>query len=263
MTDKNLFHTLTETLDTLVRSVDEDLPLAEDIHPAIHAVGEYLADELHLPKSLSSLEAKLASAEKSLPAREKDVRRAKHDVTMLETKLKKLRERIDYNRNVLSEEDEKPAAAAPVSLPGLALRSRADIIENLRKEILAAEETLAAAAAKVKKAEANRKGAATRVANLKAEIAKAKKALADHAGRFEETVKILRKTIQHLRNRQAHRDRKREAKASPAATVEETDDEKTEAVSDPYANVRKLAEIHGIAIHGAEDLETARAMFAN
>lgn len=206
----DLFRSLSSTLDDLIPKLDQDLPLAEDIHPAIRKAGEYAADIVRLPAALAKLEAQKASAESSVPARDEAVRQAKHAVRMLETKLKKLGESIDRNRAVLTEDDLKPAPKATHPFLDAFVPSRVDIIESLRKEILAKEDELAKAKETLKRAEAFRKGVDTRLANLARDIVAAKQAVVDHAGRLEETVRVLRKTITHLRNRQEKRDRKRE-----------------------------------------------------
>jgi|GEM_PF-3193914 len=254
----DLFRSLAKTLDAVVIKVDKDLPMAEDIHPAIHRVGEYAADMVRLPAALAKLEARKVSVEASVPAREKSVRAARHAVVTLEAKLKKLGERIVRNRSVLTDEDEAPVAQTSAPIDGLALPTRKEIIEGLRKEFLAAEDEIAKARDTLKRAEAFRKGIATRAANLATEIEAARKAVVDHAGRLEETVKILRKTITHLTNRQEKRDRKREAHAAIPVTVA---DEAPKAPTDE--DIRKKAESMGLAINGPEDLEAARQLFLN
>ncbi|MEK7546089.1 MAG: hypothetical protein AAB554_03360, partial [Patescibacteria group bacterium] len=245
------------TLDDVVLKVDKDLPLAEDIHPAIHKVGEYAADMVRLPAALAKLEAQKASAEASVPARDKAVRQARHAVAMLAAKLKKLGESIDRNRLAASNEDTKTVSRTAAYLVPNLPASRQDIVDSLRKEMLAAEDDLAKAKAAAKKAESNRKGVATRAANLTKKIGEARKAVTDHEKRLEETIKLLRKTVNHLRNRQEKRDNKRKAcahKAPPA--VEESSKGPTDD------DIRWMAEVHGLTIECPADLEAARQLFA-
>ena len=262
----DLFRNLASILDALVIKVDGDLPLAEDIHPAIRKVGEYAADMLRLPGELAALEAVLASVQASVPARDAAVRKARHEAATLEAKLKKLRERIDYNRSVLTPEDEKPVTRSASPVPGLALKSRVDIIEDLRTEIIAEEEKLAAAHAVLKRAEAFRKGVGTRMTNLAGKIGAARKAISDHEGRLEETVKLLRKTIARLKARQEKRDRKRSAAGNVAGAVIQIVD----ACPQPAApnaptdeDIRTMAASYGLDIESPDDLEAARQLFLN
>ena len=254
----DLFRSLSTALDQLVVKVDADLPLADDIHPAIRKVGDYAADMVRLPVELADLEARLASVRSSVPARDKAVRAARHAVVTTEAALKKLQDRIDYNRSVLTDDDLKPAPKPTSSPFGAFVPSRLDIIEGLRKEILATEDKLAKARDVLKRAEAFRKGVDTRAANLAKKIDDARKAVADHAARLEETVKLLRKTIAHLQNRQTKRDRKREAKtAIPVTVVEDV----PRGPSDE--DIRKMAESMGLPIETSDDLEAARQLFFN
>ncbi|HTK60667.1 MAG TPA: hypothetical protein VL283_05705, partial [Candidatus Baltobacteraceae bacterium] len=255
----DLLRSLSSALDALVLEVDSDLPLAGDIHPAIHDVGEYLADLVRLPAELSKLEAKKASAEASLAARETSVRRANHAVRMAEDKLKKLGERIDHHLEAQSA-DVAPAAK-PSVIPGLVLQTRQEIIEGLRKEILAAEDALATARGAAKKAESIRKGVVTRITNLAKKIEAAKEAVTDHSGRLEKTIRVLRKTINHLRNRQEKRDAKKRASEPVIETVETPSDTTPKGPNDE--DIRKLAASHGLPIDCPADLEAARQLFLN
>ena len=257
----DLFRTLSTTLDDLVRKVDPELPLAEDIHPALRRIGEYAADMLRLPAALAKFEAQKASAEASLPARDEAIRQAKHPVRMLEAKLKKLGESIDRNRAALTDEDEAPVKASPSPIAGLVLPTRKDIIEGLRKDILAAEDELAKARDTLKKAEQTRKGFVTRAANLAKRIDETKRAITEHDGRLEETVKLLRKTIARLKNRQANHDRKRALRAQAIETVDRTADEGPKGPTDE--DIRKMAASEGLTIDGPDDLEAARQLFFN
>src|SRR5688572_17602038 len=257
----DLFRTLSNTLDDLVRKVDPELPLAEDIHPAIRRIGEYGAGLVRLPVELAKARALKASADASIPAREETVRKAKHPVTMLEAKLKKLGESIDRNRVAASNEAPTASGTAPtvlgLKLPG----SRQEIVENLHKEYLSVEDELAKARAAAKKAESNRKGAVTRAANLAFEVLAAEWAIVDHDGRLEETVKLLRKTIAHLQNRQAKRDRKRALHAPTIETVDKTADEGPKGPTDE--DIRKMAASEGLSIDTDDDLTAARQLFFN
>ncbi len=252
-----LFRSLSKTLDEVVLKVDGDLPGAEDIHPAIAKIGAYAADLIDLPVRLAKAKAKKASAEASVPVREKAVRQARHAVTMLEAKLKKLGERIDHNLYALSSEGDAPAPA-PASVLGIKLPTRQEIVEELRKEIASAEDELAAAAAKAKKSESLLKGARTRAVNAADEVAAAEKAIADHAARLEETIKLLRKTTAHLRNRQEKRDRKRQGHAETVELVPEPA-AVTAAPSDE--DILAQAKACGLDIECPEDLAAARSLF--
>lgn len=257
-----LFRTLSNTLDDLVRKVDPELPLAEDIHPAIRRIGEYAAGLVRLPAELAKVRALKVSADAVIPAREESVRKAKHPVTMLEAKLKKLGESIDRNRSAASNEAPPPAAGTVPTVLGLKLpASRQEIVEGLHKEYLAVEDELAKARAAAKKAESNRKGAVTRASNLAFEVLVAEWAIVDHDGRLEETVKLLRKTIAHLQNRQAKRDRKRALNAPAIETVDRTADEAPKGPTDE--DIRKMAASEGLTIDGPADLEAARQLFFN
>lgn len=257
----DLFRSLSKNLDETIQKVDHDLPLAEDIHTAIREIGTYAADMLRLPAALAKLEAQSVSIEASVPAREKAVRRAKNAVDMLAAKLKKLGERIDRNRNALTEDDLKPAVRSADPLLDAFVPTRLDIIEGIRKEMIAAEDELAAARTSLKRAEAFRKGVDTRKANLATEIDAAKKALADHGNRLEEIVRILRKTVAHLKNRQEKRDRKRQIRT--VTTVVAPENVAIGALKAPSDDdVRKLAEAHGLSLDGPEDLEVARQLLA-
>ena len=257
----DLFRTLSNTLDDLVRKVDPELPLAEDIHPAIRRIGEYAAGLVRLPVELAKARALKASADASIPAREEAVRKAKHPVTMLEAKLKKLGESIDRNRVAASNEAPTASGTAPtvlgLKLPG----SRQEIVESLHKEYLSVEDDLNKARAAAKKAESNRKGAVTRAANLAFEVLAAEWAIVDHDGRLEETVKLLRKTIAHLQNRQAKRDRKRALHAPAIETVDKTADEGPKGPTDE--DIRKMAASEGLSIDTDDDLTAARQLFLN
>lgn len=256
-----LFRSLSDTLDQLVLKVDRDLPLADDIHPAIHKVGEYAADMVRLPATLAKLEAQKASVDASLPAREDAIRKAKHTVTVLETKLRKLGESIDRNRAAAANEAPAPAIKPAPAVLGLKLpASRQEIVEGLHKEYLAVDDELNTARDTVKKAEQTRKGFITRAANLAKQIDATKKAVVDHAGRLEETIKVLRKTINHLRNRQEKRDTKRAAKTE-TVTVDETPDEAPKGPTDE--DIRKMAASQGLPIDCPADLEAARQLFLN
>ena len=258
----DLFRTLSNTLDDLVRKVDPELPLAEDIHPAIRRISEYAAGLVRLPAELAKARALKASADAVLPAREESVRKAKHPVTMLEAKLKKLTESIDRNRLAASNEQPAPVAVTvPISLAAKLPATRQEIVEGLHAEKLAAEADLAKARAAAKKAESNRKGAVTRAANLAFEVLAAEWAIVDHDGRLEETVKLLRKTIAHLQNRQAKRDRKRAAHAPAIETVDATVDQDPKGPTDE--DIRKMAASEGLTIDGPDDIEAARQLFFN
>jgi len=266
----DLFRTLSNTLDDVVRRVDEDLPTAEDIHPAIAKIGAYAAEQVSLPVALAKLEAQKASAEASVPARDKAVRQARHAVVTLEAKLKKLGESIDRNRAAAATEEPAPKVAATgfaATLPA----TRLDLVERLLKEFLAAEEGLAKAQGALKRMEALRKGVDTRTANLTKKIAATVRAIAEHDGRLEETFKILRKTISHLKNRQQKRDRRRKQKTSTVPGFENPDGSPIEFVdvelkarkAPTDEDILKMAESAGIAIDGPDDLETARQLFLN
>jgi chromosome segregation ATPase len=260
----DLFRKLCEELDELVRTVDEDLPKADDIHPAIAAVGAYAAEGQRLPKALAKLEAQKASASSGIPARDEAIRKAKHAVRVLEDKCRKLGEKLDRNRAALTESDlaERPAAPA-VAFRGLKLPTRVEIIEQTHVELLAAEDELEKARAAFKQACAFRKGVTTRLKNLDEELGKATQAAADHAAGFEGIVKVLRKTITHLKNRQAKRDRKRAdgctcADGTPLAAVALVPAPPREPSDE---DVRKMCEEAGLPIDGADDIAAARALF--
>lgn len=258
----DLFRTLSNTLNDVVRKVDAELPLAEDIHPAIRRIGEYAAGLVRLPAELAKARALKASADASIPVREEAVRKSKHPVTMLEAKLKKLGESIDRNRRAASNEPSAPvAASAPIGLAANLPATRQEIIEGLHKEYLAVEAELAKARAAAKKAESNRKGAVTRASNLAFEVLVAEWAIVDHDGRLEETVKLLRKTIAHLQNRQAKHDRKRALRAPTIETVDQTADEGPKGPTDE--DIRVMAEAQGLPIDGPDDIEAARQLFFN
>src|SRR5688572_31137100 len=258
----DLFRTLSNTLDDLVRKVDPELPLAEDIHPAIRRIGEYAAGLVRLPVELAKARALKASADASIPAREEAVRKAKHPVTMLEAKLKKLGESIDRNRVAASNERPAPVTtSAPLRLAANLPATRQEIVDGLEAELLAAKDELAKARAAAKKAESNRKGAVTRAANLAFEVLAAEWAIVDHDGRLEETVKLLRKTIAHLQNRQAKRDRKRALHAPAIETVDKTADEGPKGPTDE--DIRKMAASEGLSIDTDDDLTAARQLFLN
>lgn len=265
----DMFRSLSKILDDVVLKVDGDLPMAEDIHPAVAKVGVYLADLVRLPAALAKLEAQKVSVSAGIPARDKAVRKARHAVTMLDAKLKKLGESIDHHRAALSDADEETAApkTSPV-IAGLALPSRKDRIEELRVQILAAEDERGKAVEALKRAEAFRKGVDTRLGNLETAIAAAKKAVADHAARLDEIVRTLRKTINHLRNRQANRDRKRSACGTVSVTVPGSGnaDVRMDALTEREPtdeDIRRMCEEAGMPIDGPEDIAAARQLFCD
>jgi len=256
------FHSLSKILDDVVRDVDQDLALADDIHPAIRRIGEYAAAVARLPVELAKLKAKKASAEASIPTREESVRKAKHALGVIESKLKKLNEGLDRNLNAASEE--KPSSVAVTVPTGLAAdlpASRQQYVEKYRADILAAEGELAKARDTLKRAEAFRKGVDTRVANLAWEILVAGWAIVDHEGRLEETIKVLRKTINHLRNRQEKRDRKRAPQATAIETVDQTAAEAPKGPTDE--DIRKMAAAEGLTLESPDDFVAARQLFLN
>ncbi len=264
----DMFRSLAKILDDVVLKVDADLPAADDIHPAVAKIGIYLADLVRLPAAVAKLEAQKATAAAGIPTRDKAVRKARHAVTMIDAKLKKLGESIDHHRAALSDADDEPVPTSSKVVAGLALPTRKDRIEELRVQILAAEEERGKAQEALKRAEAFRKGVDTRLGNLDAAIAEAKKAVADHAARLDETVRLLRKTINHLRNRQANRDRKRAACGTVSVTVPGADDADGPLAALAGAgpgptdeDIRKMCEEAGLPIDGPEDIAAARQLF--
>lgn len=267
----DLFRSLRETLSKTLTEVDIDLTTAEDIQTNLELIDAFADGAENLPVTCAKLEAKKASIEATLPDHEAAVTKAKHAVTLIEAKLKKLCQSLERNRAALA--DEKPASTREVqALSGLNLPvSRQAYVDELLAEIAAAEAELVQARGEAKKAKLRRGGIVGCVASLDKRIVETRKAVVANAAHHGEVIKVLRKTISHLRNRQEKRDRKRAQKTVTVPGFENADGSPIEFVDvrlDPLPkcaptdeDIRKLAESHGLHINGPEDLEAARQLF--
>lgn len=198
---KTLFQTLMTALDAAVLGAGK---LAErgDIHPAIHAIGEYAAAEAALEPvrtKLAKLEADKAKADLRLEALVKSAKPAEtHKIGVLEAKLKKLAG--DIERNEAAAALEKPVAKTPAPNPlGIKVpATRWEIVAELREQLAAVEKELTELLAAPKKLATAVKAATTRQSNLATKIDEARKVLVAHDGKLEEVIRLMRKTIKKL-----------------------------------------------------------------
>lgn len=259
-----LFRKLSAHLDAAVLKAGA-LAEADDIHPAIRAVGIYAADEANLPKALSALKAERPEAETRFLEKEEAVRKAAHPLTMLGDKIRRLNDALARNAKLAEQEMEPLLPAKPAKTYGIGLdipASRRECVARLAAEIETAKAEAKDAGRKLKNAKDARRRAKNRLAEIDAAIAETEAKIADHAKRLPETVKLLRKTITHLENRLTVRERKRAKRETGPIEVVSAPAEDMTPTGPTDEDIRAKAEAEGLAILTADDLEAARQLFA-
>lgn len=249
-----LFRQLCSKLDAVVIEAG-DLVLADDIHPAVRAVGAYASEEVELPKKLAALRQERPVLQARLGEARGRLRRALHAGRVLTDATNKLRDSLAHNEEAAKSEAETPAA--PVASYALAIAlptSRRARIAELRAEISAKEAEAKDRRREIKNAKDALRRADKRVKEIAEAIETNERLLKEHVAGLDGIVKILRKTIRHLVNRMDARERKRARHSVPAVT-----DAASAAPTDE--DIRALAESNGLPAVTTEDLEAARQLF--
>lgn len=252
------FRTLTKTLDDVAAKCDVELMGREDIGGPMKDIAAYLLAFDALPKAIGKLEAEKLRIDARRDGREAAIRRARHPLTMLDAKLKKLGETLEHN--VAAAASEKPAEVSASAKSAGLPPTRQARVEELRSEIAAVEAEKSEPLKALKKAEGFLKGDATRLRNIDAEILKITAEIAALPGRLDEMAESVHRTVRYLKNRQAKRDRKAAEKAAkPSATVDAVIADETPPSDD---EIIAWASGNGLPVTDDNDLQAARELFA-
>lgn len=256
---KEQFRKLCDMLDKFVLDAG-DIARADDIHPAIRAIGAYVADGAALPRRLAELKAMRPQADERVAEKTEAVRQAAHPVTMAADKLRRLNGTLAHNAKLAEQEMEPELPAKPAAAYAIGLDlpvSRRQRVAQLADEIAAAEAEAKDAKRKLKNAKDALRRAKDRSEEIRVETESVERSLADHGARIGEMGRLLCKTLSHLSNRICDRERKRARKLAAAQAVAP---EAPKAPTDE--DIRALAESNGLPVVTADDLEAARQLFA-